>query len=205
MPDQEFFKNYIINSREKNNGIFYIGGINERRSIFQIIDALEIVKNKGIEFVFHCIGPISKTIKISISQKIKDKVLEKQIVLYDRLDLAEGFSISKKCRLGLSIMQPVPNFYESYSTKIFEYMAIKLPVITSNFPIYKDVVEKQKCGFCVDPNNIHKIATSIESLFIDNELTTRMGNNGYRAIKYYYNWGNEKKKLLNLYQRILNS
>ena len=41
-------------------------------------------------------------------------------------------------------------------------MAIGLPVVTSNFKLYKDIIDKNYCGICVDPENPNEIAKAIE-------------------------------------------
>jgi glycosyltransferase involved in cell wall biosynthesis len=125
------------------------------------------------------------------------------IVFYGPMRLDMALEMSKKCHIGLSILLPIENYLESYSTKIFEYMAIGLPVITSNFDLYRKVIEKHNCGFCVDPTNPVELADKMEYFTTHPEAITEMGKNGISAAKSYYNWKREEEKLLNVYSKLL--
>ena len=82
-------------------------------------------------------------------------------------------------------------------------MSIKLPVITSNFKLYEEVVVKNECGFCIDPYSPEDLADKIEVLLKDGNKVTHFGNNGYNTVKNSFNWSNEEKKLLKRYDIIL--
>ena len=82
-------------------------------------------------------------------------------------------------------------------------MAIGLPVITSNFPLYQNVVERYNCGYCVNPYSSEELADKIEELISNTELTNQMGINGQLAVKEKFSWSSEEEKLLGLYKDIL--
>ena len=115
----------------------------------------------------------------------------------------KGYQYSKECRVGVAILAPSENYKESYSTKMFEYMAAGMPVVTSNFPIYKKVVETHACGICVDPLNTQEIARAFEYLMLNDDEANRMGKNGRSAVEKKYNWMIENNKMLNLYEGLL--
>jgi glycosyltransferase involved in cell wall biosynthesis len=108
-----------------------------------------------------------------------------------------------RCHIGLAVLKPIPNYFDSYPTKMFEYMALGLPVVVSNFPLYRTIVETAKCGICVDPLNPIEIVKAIQWLLAHPDEARRMGENGRKAVMERYNWDNESKKLLELYEQIL--
>lgn len=198
MPDLSHFVPYVNNNRIGND-IFYIGGVSNERGLDVTIAALKALKVRGVPFYMHYIGPISE-------EKIAELPLgeiRESIKFYGRMDSKEGFEISKKCVAGLSVLKPIKNYVGSYSTKIFEYMAIGLPVITSNFPLYKNVVERHNCGYCVEPYSSKELADRIEELILKPELANQMGSNGQLAVKEKFNWSSEEKKLLILYKNLI--
>ncbi len=83
-------------------------------------------------------------------------------------------------------------------------MAAGIPVIASDFPLWREVIEGNHCGVCVDPLNAGKIAEAITFLTENPRLSSSMGSNGRKAILEKYNWENEEKKLLHLYAQLLN-
>jgi glycosyltransferase involved in cell wall biosynthesis len=82
-------------------------------------------------------------------------------------------------------------------------MAAGLPVIASNFPLWKEIVEGNGCGICVDPLNPKEIAEAIKYLMKHPGSTEQMGKNGRRAVIEKYTWEKEGKKLLDLYAQLL--
>ena len=82
-------------------------------------------------------------------------------------------------------------------------MAAGLPVVASNFPLWKEIVEGNECGLTVDPLDPKEIAHAIEYLINHPDETHRMGENGRRAVLEKYNWETEGKKLLAVYAGLL--
>jgi glycosyltransferase involved in cell wall biosynthesis len=86
---------------------------------------------------------------------------------------------------------------------MFEYMAAGLPVIASNFPLWKEIIEGNHCGIYVNPLKPKEIAKAIEYLIKHPKEAKRMGENGRKAVLEKYNWENESKKLLKIYEELL--
>ena len=82
-------------------------------------------------------------------------------------------------------------------------MALGLPVVTSNFPLYRDIVERHQCGFCVSPNDPAQVANALSYLIEHPNEARAMGQRGRRAVEQFYNWTTEANKLLSFYERIL--
>ncbi len=59
-------------------------------------------------------------------------------------------------------LHPTANYMVSLPIKMFEYMAAGIPVITSNFLLWREIVEGNDCGLCVDPLGPKAIATAID-------------------------------------------
>jgi glycosyltransferase involved in cell wall biosynthesis len=204
MPDVKFLSEYKRTDRAVTDSIdlFYVGGITFDRGIETVVKALIELHSRGIVANFHCVGPY----EVSVMSRVKaihgfDEV-QNSIHFYgpERLDIA--LQRSENCQAGLSILMPIENYLESYSTKIFEYMAIGLPVITSNFPLYQDVVERYECGYCVDPKDSEELADRIAELANSNELILKFSTNGIRAAESKFNWDHEEEKLLAVYQTL---
>lgn len=88
------------------------------------------------------------------------------------------------------------------NTKLFEMMMAKLPVICTDFVLWKEIIENYKCGICVPPHDSLAVQKAIEYLLDHPEEAMQMGRNGRHAIEEEFNWGKEEKKLLNLYKKL---
>ena len=104
--------------------------------------------------------------------------------------------------MGLITLAPIPNYLESYPTKLFEYMAAGIPVVASDFPLFRNIVEGADCGLLVDPKSPKQIAEAIDWLIDHPEDAERMGANGKRAARDTYNWHGEARKLTTLYEKL---
>jgi glycosyltransferase involved in cell wall biosynthesis len=85
---------------------------------------------------------------------------------------------------------------------MFEYLALGIPVVCSNFPLWTEIVGAADCGIAVDPRDPQAIAGAIRALTDDPERAARLGENGRRAIAERYNWEAELAKLEGLYQAV---
>jgi glycosyltransferase involved in cell wall biosynthesis len=115
---------------------------------------------------------------------------------------AEVRQIMSGGRTGLVLNHPTVNYVDAYSTKMFEYMALGIPVVCSNFPLWSDIVAGADCGIVVDPRDPAAIADAIRALAEDPERAARLGENGRRAIAERYNWEAELAKLDALYRSV---
>lgn len=106
------------------------------------------------------------------------------------------------CRAGLVVLHPERNYVEAIPTKLFEYMAMEMPVIASDFPAWRQWVIDGECGQCVDPQDPTAIARAIQRVFEHPEEAAAMGRNGRRMVEERYNWQTEERALLAFYQEL---
>ena len=85
---------------------------------------------------------------------------------------------------------------------MFEYMAAGIPVIASDFPLWREIVLGNQCGLCVDPMDPIAIANAIDYLVQHPAAARQMGENGRRAVLEHYNWSVEEAKLLIYYKNL---
>ncbi len=179
----------------------YIGEISKERGINQIIDALGSMDNGKIELMLA--GPLRPDVSDYANFKIA--ISKGWLKYHGHLAPEDAWQKMRTCNVGLAILLPSPNFTESYPTKLFEYMGLCLPVIASDFPLWKEIVEGNQCGICINPLKPIEIAKAIDYLISNPDEALEMGKRGRIAIEQKYNWESEEKKLINLYQEIVNS
>ncbi|MDL0088300.1 glycosyltransferase family 4 protein [Campylobacter gastrosuis] len=185
---------------EKKDEICYVGGITKIRGIIQILEAM-----KYVDYKLNLVGSFdSDDLKNIVEKTISelngggyDKV--KYFGFLNRKEVSDVLSVSK---IGLVTLTPIINYINSLPIKLFEYMSAGLPVIASNFPLWIDIVEKNKCGICVDPLNSKEIANAINFIIQNPEEAEKMAQNGKMAVLEKYNWDIEEKKLFQIYDKL---
>ncbi len=182
----------------KQNEVCYIGGISEIRGCIPMVEAMEYAGNVKM----HLLGKYSPDSFREILTKIScwDKINELGFV--DRNTTAE---IMARSKAGIVTFLPVPNHVDAQPNKMFEYMSAGIPVIGSNFPLWKEIIEGNHCGLCVNPENAEEIADAINYIMEHDSEAAQMGENGKQAVKNKYNWKVEEKKLVELYNNLWGS
>jgi glycosyltransferase involved in cell wall biosynthesis len=104
---------------------------------------------------------------------------------------------------GLAIFSPNQHLEKKELTKFFEYMQYGIPIIASNFPTWRKLVEDNGCGICVDPADKAAIAEAVARLRDNPELWEEMARNGIRAVHQHYSWRSQEESLLSLYEKLL--
>ena len=196
---KEYIKDNIDKSSESNDFILiFAGGIYKERGILEGVKACNIIREVPVRFLLF--GEIDSTYYSEI----------KKVDTLGRLDYKGVLPYEKvlreiaKADIGFICDYPLKRHMEGLPLKLFEYMAAGIPFIASNFPLWKEIVEGNNCGICVDPLDPKEIAKAIKYLIDHPDEARKMGDNGRRAILEKYNWEKESEKLLDLYKEILN-
>ena len=88
------------------------------------------------------------------------------------------------------------------NTKLFEYMQAGLPIVCTDFILWKQVVKNGGCGICVNPRNINEISRAIIYLLEHQDQAREMGKKGQELVQERYNWKTQEKVLYELYRNL---
>lgn len=180
-------------SVEKENMVCFIGGISPIRGTMELVDAMALTSCR-----LALAGEISSEFKQQLSESKGWESVEE----LGFIDRKTSMQLKQRAIAGIVTFLPYPNHTNAQPNKIFEYMAAGLPVIGSNFPMWKDLLEQHACGICVDPTKPSEIAAAIEYVKSHPEEADLMGKNGKRLVQEKYNWKAEEQKLASFYQTI---
>lgn len=119
----------------------------------------------------------------------------------------EALELISESTIGMALYSNDAYFYGNYgslgNTKLFEYMMVGIPVIASDYVLWKEIIDKYKCGICVNPHDKNEIKDAINYLLNNVNEAKIMGDNGRVAVEKEYNWGTQAPILMDLYNRIL--
>ena len=83
-------------------------------------------------------------------------------------------------------------------------MGAALPVVASDFPLWKGIVEKHEAGVCVNPLDSEAIANAVNRLLDNAGQCRKMGEKGRKHILSEFNWEHEALKLSTFYETLMN-
>jgi glycosyltransferase involved in cell wall biosynthesis len=181
----------------KHREVCYIGGISRERGIQELCRALGLLKVAA---------------RLNIAGQFSDLEVEKAVRALSGweyvnelgfLDRAGVREILRRSMAGVVTFHPLPNHVDAQPNKMFEYMSAGIPVIASDFPLWRKIISGNDCGLLVDPLDPESIAKAINFLLENPKEAQRMGENGRRAVEQKYNWTTEKKKQFKFYENVL--
>ena len=188
-PDPDHFPDY-----ESKKAVF-AGGILPYWNHDTVIGAIEHIP--GAKYVL-----CGYTTEQYLS-KLKTLPGWKKVDFLGRVPYEQVPIIMKTAAVGIAVYDYWSNTeweYGSYGIiKIFEYMQAALPVVCTDFTLWKQIVDEHQCGIYVNPDDADGIRTAIDYLINHPDEARRMGENGRRAIIERFNWESEEAKLLALY------
>jgi len=191
-------------AKQPQEKIIYLGGMSRTRGLVEVMEAFALVAGKHPRWELCLVGscrPASfekELRELAATRGVQDNVAFIPWVPYE-----EKERLSSQASMGVITYLPYSNNTSCLPNKLFDYMVVGLPVIASDFPLYREVVEASRCGMLVDPSKPEQIAEAMAYLIEHPEQALEMGENGRRAVIETYNWEAESEKLLRIYDTIL--
>lgn len=185
-----------IDWSQKQAQVAYVGTIGRVRGIHEMVQAMNFVTSSAR---FGLGGSFSSD---DFERAVKAEKGWEEVDELGWLDRDSVRKLLNESAAGLVTLHPIINYLDSLPVKMFEYMAAGLPVIASNFPLWKEIIVGNQCGLCVDPLDPQAIAQAIDYLVTHPVEAEQMGRNGQKAVHEKYNWDIEEAKLLQLYRLI---
>lgn len=181
---------------EKKNKVCYVGSITQIRGLEQVVDAMDHLNLIELDLAGSIWPP-------SFKENLEKRKGWKKTNFLGQIDRENVKRVLRESQVGIVTFLPFGNHTHSQPNKLFEYMAQGIPLVASNFDLWKSIIETVGCGVCVDPANPESIAEAIKSLLKDKQKAKQMGEKGRAAILKTYNWKSEERKLLNIYKNLL--
>lgn len=180
--------------RKPRRAICFAGGVGQQWCHDKILNAIEDIDN--IKYI------LAGTGSDEYISMLKSLPAWSKVEYRGRVSHAEVKTIYSQSLIGMALNYSTQAKKEGTlgNTKLFEFMEAKLPVICTNYNLWKEIIDEYHCGLYVDPNDIEEIKYAINHIIDNPEEAKIMGERGRQAVIEKYNWGMQEKKLLELYR-----
>lgn len=188
----EFYDKFMEN-QPREQYVCYIGGLTRDRGILPLIEACGQTKTKLV-----LAGAFSPSALEQEAQAMPGYAVVDYRGVVSRSEVAQinAHAMAGACTL---LKNGQYDKLDTFGIKVFEYMAMGLPVILTDYPYAREVLKKYRFGICVDPTDVQAITAAITYLRNHPEEAHEMGQNGRRAVEEDFNWATQEKTLLELY------
>lgn len=187
---------------ERELKLLYTGNVSLVRGAMEHAKIPTILPDVEVHFVGKCPKDLAEDM-YRVAGNGKDRLIIEGIDQFIEKEIIDKRYLETNWLAGIALFPPTEHYMRKELTKFFEYMNAGLPIICSDFPVWKKFVETHECGIAVDPNNNEEIKEAIQYLQNHPEEAKRMGENGKKAVLEELNWGTEEKKLINWYYELL--
>jgi glycosyltransferase involved in cell wall biosynthesis len=151
--------------------IIHFGSIGLANGVFSIIESAKLLNNDPeIEIIF--IGGGSQ------EEAMKTKCEEynlKNVFFLGEFPMKTTSEIVNFCDISIVSFLDLPILYTNSPNKLFDSLSAGKPIIVNSAGWTKDLVENNKCGLYVDPNNPQDFIEKINHLKSNKELLLEMG------------------------------
>jgi glycosyltransferase involved in cell wall biosynthesis len=182
--------------QDRRQSVAYVGLLSANRGICEMVSAMSLLP-EGLPATLELAGPGNCGKEV-----LSERPGWERVHHYGWLDQPSTFRVLHGVRAGLVLFHPEPNHVEAMPQKIFEYMGAGLPVIASDFPLWRRILGDVACGIFVDPLDPRSIAKAIQYVLTHPREAEEMGRRGQAAVRERYNWESQADTLVNLYSEI---
>jgi len=177
------------------NFILYIGTLQPRKNIPQLIKAFGRIKDRLGNFkLVICGNKKSHNYDEKIEESIKTKNLENSVIFPGFIDEED-----KKFVYKLAHVFVFPSLYEGFGIPILEAMSQNIPVLASNIPSLKEIAENGALYF--DVTSLDDFSKKLYSISMDNDLRRELTKIGKARVSFF-SWKNSAQKTLAIYKEL---
>lgn len=176
--------------------LLFLGLISESKGIFDLINAINMLKEGGYSEIMLRIGGNGEIGKVS--NMVKEMNIESNVKILGWINEPEKQMLFEKSDVLI-----LPSHFESFGIVLIEAMAHKLAVICGDKGYSKEIVSDGIDGFVIESGNSYDLADKIKRFYNNNNISN-FGNNGYEKVVQKYSDKVVLGRLRQLYQNLLN-
>lgn len=187
------------------NRLLYTGNITRSRGALELAWCVRDIPDLELTLAGHCAPELAAELRsvAGVAGAGRLHILgEGQYLPFDQIAALYSW---RTWLAAVVLVPPSPHYREKHLTKFFEYMAVGLPIICTDVPAWRALIQEQGVGLCVDPKDTAAVAGALRYLKQHPEQAREMGRRGRELVRTRYNWEGQAQKLLRMYQSLINA
>lgn len=197
------FENLSIKTKTRNDDsfvIFYGGAINRHRGLQVVLNALKILISKNIDVHLWIVGDGSY--RKALEEQADNLAIRSNIKFYGQKPFNELLDILSDADVAIIPHVRTDNNDASSPNKLYQYMYLDKPIISSDCISLKRIINETKTGFIYRHDSAEELASLIEKLNNNKSLLHDLKGNGKKAVTEKYNWNIDRLRLVDAYRQL---
>jgi glycosyltransferase involved in cell wall biosynthesis len=180
--------------------LFYGGGINRHRGLQIVFEAMRLLKERqsGVKLILVGSGSYVGELK----QQAERLGLDDNIDFLGFKPFNEMMSVLAEADAALIPHLRNENNDASSPNKLYQYMYLEKPVISSDCISLKRMITETDSGFIYKNDSPIELANLLEYLDLNRSVLEKKGKNGKKAVEEKYSWKYDKERLINGYEKL---
>jgi glycosyltransferase involved in cell wall biosynthesis len=181
------------------NGRFvaaYVGTHGMAHHLETVLEAAAAIDNNDILFLM--VGDGAERDRLVAK---RDQMGLKNVVMLEQLPKAKMPALWSLTNAGLVLLKKSDLFKTVIPSKIFESMAMEVPIILGVEGEAKSIIDQAEAGICIEPEIPELLARAVQQLYEDRTLARRLGSNGRRYVETHF----DRLVLAERYRQVLSN
>jgi len=208
-PDSDFIDNALSatqNIKARLPVVLYLGGMKHSRGSKLMLEAFSLVLQEIPQARLMLVGPFAPS---ALEKEVRDDIvrldIQNAVTVIGEVPFEKVPTYLTEAAIGWVPFQPVSKYQKNIPTKLFEYMAYALPVVSSNLKSVQPFIHQGENGYLVAAEDPHAHAHAIMEILKNPQKANHMGRNGQKMVGQNFRWELMEERLLHLYKNILTS
>ncbi|ROM15704.1 MULTISPECIES: glycosyltransferase [Pseudomonas] len=175
--------------------LLFQGGFSAGRNLPELVEAMALLRSLPIHLVLLGGGQLTT----SLQRLIARRGLQSRVHLHPAVPQARLLEITAAADAGVIPYQPIClNNYYCTPNKLFEFIAAGLPILGSDLPELRRLIEGHKIGHVTNLGSPQQIASAITNFFAD-EKRLQGWSERLTAVREELSWQRESQQLKQIY------
>ena len=206
MPERSFVEAAAASTGElpqREPVVLYLGGMERNRGSRLTIEAFRLVHDAMPQARLLMVGHLEPPeLRDEMQTEAATLGIADALTIVGRVPFEEIGRYLAGASVGWVPWQPVAKNEKNVPTKLFEYMAYGLPVVSSDLLSTRPFVHDGENGYLVPAADPKAHADAILRLLRDPETARAMGRRGQHRVQMEWNWDEMACRLVELYRQL---
>ena len=190
-------KKFKSNNQKKIYDLIFHSRIIKDKGVFEIIDAIKILRNQNVFFKTLFLGDIDNANRSFITEKQVNFWVKEKLIIWKR-KTNNVLPYLQKSKISI-----LPSYREGLPKSLLEAASCKLPIISTDVPGCREVCINNFNGFLVQPKNSGSLSKSIQKLLFNSNLMKKFGRNSREIVTKNFSDQIISNEFLKLYQEVI--